>query len=129
MEIVKIVAIGIIVCLSASLLKSVGSQFSLIVVIAGSITLLLYILNYFTQIFSLFNSIVEKAGINASIFGTLIKIMGVGYLVEFGASVCADSGYSSVGDKVILGGKIVIFTMALPIITNLFNLLLELLGK
>lgn len=129
MEVVKIVAIGIIICLCANMLKSVSPQFSLIVIIAGSITLILYILNYFTQIFSLFNSIVSKAGISTSLFGTLIKIMGVGYLVEFGSSVCADSGYASIGDKVVLGGKVIIFTMALPLITNLFNLLLELLGR
>lgn len=129
MEVVKIVSIGIIICLCASMLKSVSPQFSLIVIIAGSITLLLYILNYFTQIFTLFNSVVVKAGISVSLFGTLLKIMGVGYLVEFGASVCADSGYSSIGDKVILGGKIIIFTMALPILNNLFNLLLELIDK
>ncbi len=129
MEVVKIVSIGIIICLCASMLKSVSPQFSLIVIIAGSITLLLYILNYFTQIFTLFNSVVVKAGISVSLFGTLLKIMGVGYLVEFGASVCADSGYSSIGDKVILGGKVIIFTMALPILNNLFNLLLELIDK
>lgn len=129
MEVVKIVVIGIIICLCATMLKSVSPQFSLIIIIAGSIILVLYILNYFTEIFSLFSSIVVKAGISTSLFGTLIKIMGVGYLVEFGASVCADSGYSSIGDKVILGGKIIIFTMALPLISNLFNLLLELMGK
>lgn len=129
MEVVKIVSIGIIICLCASMLKSVSPQFSLIVIIAGSITLLLYILNYFTQIFTLFNSVVVKAGVSVSLFGALLKIMGVGYLVEFGASVCADSGYASIGDKVILGGKVIIFTMALPILNNLFNLLLELIDK
>lgn len=128
MEVVKIVSIAIIICLCATMLKPVSPQFSLITIIAGSITILLYILNYFTQIFTLFSTIVDKAGINASIFGTLLKIMGVGYLVEFGASVCADSGYSSIGDKVVLGGKVIIFTMALPVINSLFNILLELLN-
>lgn len=129
MEVVKIVVVGIIICLCATMLKSVSPQFSLVIIIAGSVVLILHILNYFTEIFSLFSNIITKAGISTSLFGTLIKIMGVGYLVEFGASVCADSGYGSVGDKVVLGGKVIIFTMALPLISNLFNLLLELLGK
>lgn len=129
MEVVKIVSIGIIVCLCATMLKSVSPQFSLVVIIAGSVVLILYILNYFSQIFALFNNIVVKAGISTSLFGTLLKIMGVGYIVEFGASVCVDSGYSSIGDKVVLGGKIIIFTMALPLISDMFNLLLGLLGK
>ena len=86
----------------------------------------LYILNYFTSIFSVFHNIINKAGVDANLFSIIIKIIGVGYLVEFGASICNDSGNSAIGDKIILGGKIIIFAMALPIITNLFDLLLGL---
>ena len=32
-----------------------------------------------------------------------LKIIGVGYLVEFSAGVCSDTGNSSIADKVILG--------------------------
>ena len=58
-------------------------------------------------------------------FSTLLKIVGVGYLIEFSASVCIDSGNSSIADKVVLAGKILIFSMSLPIINNLFNLVME----
>ena len=60
-------------------------------------------------------------------FGLVIKIIGVGYLVEFGASICSDSGNSSIAEKIILGGKIIIFTMAIPIITSLFEIIMSLL--
>ena len=59
-------------------------------------------------------------------FTTLLKIIGVGYLIEFAASICNDSGNSSIADKIILSGKLIIFALSLPIITNLFNLVMEL---
>ncbi len=127
MEVLKLVGVGVVISIIVVLLKQVKPEFSLFAVIAGSVLMLVYVLNYFTSIFSVFTNIINKAGINSQLFSIIIKIIGVGYLVEFGASICNDSGNSAIGDKIILGGKIIIFAMALPIITNLFDLLLGLL--
>jgi len=86
----------------------------------------LYIFNAFHNIFGFFLQVVDKTGIDKELFSTLLKIIGVGYLIEFSASVCNDSGNTSIGDKVILAGKLLIFAMSMPILTHLFNLVLEL---
>lgn len=127
MEIFKIVAIGVLICVVTLILKQVKPELSITVVVAGSVILLTYALKYFTSIFGVFNSIVEKTGIDQSLFAILLKIIGVGYLVEFGASICEDTGNSSIASKIILCGKITIFVVAMPIITNLFELILDLL--
>lgn len=127
MEIFKIVGIGVISCIIIVIVKQVKPEFAVTVLISTSILILIYIFKYFVQIFSFFQDIVDKTGIDANLFTILIKIIGVGYLVEFGASICEDSGNSSIASKVILGGKIAIFILAIPIIKNLFNLLLGLL--
>ena len=59
-------------------------------------------------------------------FKTLLKIIGVGYLVEFSAGVCIDSGNSSIADKIVLAGKVLIFSLSIPIISNLFNMIMDL---
>lgn len=127
MEIFKIVAIGILICVVTLILKQVKPELTVVVVIAGSIVLITYALNYFTQVFNVFGNIVEKTGLNQGLFVILLKLIGVGYLVEFGASICEDSGNSSIASKIILCGKITIFLLSMPIITNLFDLILELL--
>ena len=127
MDVLKLVGLGIVICIVAILLKQLKPELSVFVVIVGSIILLMYILNYFTSIFATFNDVISKTGINSELFSLVIKIIGVGYLIEFGASICADSGNSSIAEKVILGGKIIIFTMAIPIITSLFNVIMGLL--
>lgn len=128
MEIVKILAIAILVCIVASVIKQVKPELAISVVVLGGAILLIYILNYFTSIFNLFNEIISKTGINKDLFSIIIKIIGVGYLVEFSADLCSDSGNNAIADKVILGGKIIIFIMAIPIIENLFNIVLELIN-
>lgn len=126
MELLKVLILGIILSVITVLLKQIKPEYSLICIIVGSIILIAYILSGITTIFDYFSKIVDKTGIDEALFTTLLKIIGVGYLIEFSAGVCVDSGNGSIADKIILAGKILIFTLSMPIITNLFNLVLEL---
>ncbi len=127
MEIGKFIGIAILICIIVVILKQVKPELSLLALIIGSIILLLYVLSSFTSVITSFNQIVTKTGVNSQLFTVIIKIVGVGYLVEFTADVCKDSGNTSIADKVLLGGKIIILLLAIPIITNLFDIILELL--
>lgn len=126
MELLKVLALGIIISILAVLLKQIKPEYSLICVVVGSIILIFYILNVVTDMFGYFSVIVERTGIDNNMFITLIKIIGVGYLVEFSAGVCVDSGNKSIADKITLAGKLLIFILSFPIISSLFNLVLEL---
>ena len=125
MEFAKIIVLGIILSVLTVLLKNIKPEYSLICVIVGSIILVMYILSGVQSIFEYFKTIVDRTGVDNVMFSTLLKIIGVGYLIEFSASICNDSGNSSIADKIVLAGKILIFSMSLPIITNLFNMGLE----
>ena len=50
-------------------------------------------------------------------------MLGVGYLTEFANGICVDSGNASVGNKILIAGKVIIFCLALPIITNLLDII------
>ena len=126
MELLKVLVLGIIISVLSVLLKQIKPEYSLICILVGSVILIIYIVNSVQDIFGYFSQIVNKTGIDSDMFTTLLKIIGVGYLIEFSASVCNDSGNSSIADKIILSGKLIIFALTLPIITNLFNLVLEL---
>ena len=126
MDLIKVLILGIVVSILAVLLKSVKQEYSLLCVIVGSVIIILYILNSILDIIDFFMNIVSKTGIDSQLFTILLKIVGMGYLVEFSAGICRDSGNSSVADKVVLAGKIIIFLMIMPIISNLFEVIMDL---
>ena len=126
MDLIKVLILGIIVSILAVLFKSVKQEYSIMCIIVGSLIIVLYILNSLLGVIDYFLEIVDKTGIDSQLFIVLLKIVGLGYLVEFSAGVCRDSGNSSIADKVVLAGKILIFIMSMPIISNLFNIILEL---
>ncbi len=126
MELIKVIVLGLVLSIITVLMKSIKPEYSLICVIVGSIILVMYILSGVQSIFDYFSEIVSKTGIDNVMFKTLLKIIGVGYLVEFSAGVCIDSGNSSVADKIVLAGKVLIFSLSIPIISNLFNMIMDL---
>lgn len=128
MEIIfKIIAIGLITCLATMIVRPIRSDFAVIIGLVGGLIILFMVINYLATIFEVFKEIIGITGLNSSLYTLLLKIIGVGYLIEFTASICSDTGNSSLGDKVLLGGKIIILVMALPIITNILQIIMELL--
>ncbi len=123
----KIVAIGIITSIATLIIKPIRSDFALMIALTGGIIILLMLLNYLTSVFDAFKLIINSTGISSSLYSIVLKIVGIGYLIEFSAGICNDSGNSSLADKILLGGKIVIMVMALPIITNILQIISELL--
>lgn len=123
----KIIAIGLITCVATLIVRPVRADFAIIISIVGGLIIIFLIINYLTDIFDIINQILGISGINSGLYTVLLKIIGIGYLIEFTASICADTGNSSLGDKVLLGGKIIIMVMALPIITTILDIIMELL--
>lgn len=126
MELLKIIGIGIITCVIVIIIKQIKPEFAVFALICGSVVMLVYIFSYFTNILDVFSNIVNKTGINFELFKIILKIVGVGYLIEFAANVCADSGNPSIADKIVLGGKLLILILAMPVITNLLNIVVGL---
>ena len=85
------------------------------------------IISYLSSIFGSLKNIVSFTGLNSDLYTLLLKIIGIGYLVEFSANICSDTGNASIGDKILLGGKIIILVMAFPIISNILNIIMGIL--
>lgn len=126
MELLKVVGIGILISVIVVIIKQIKPELAVPTLVAGSVVMLLFILQYFTDVLSFLNVVVEKTGIDQELFNIVLKIVAVGYLIEFGAGVCADSGNPSIADKIMLGGKLLILVLALPILQSLLNIVVGL---
>lgn len=126
MDIIKIILIGVVTSITSIILKQIKPELSILVVISGGLVILISLTNMLTDVLSSFANIVDSTGVNKSLFSCILKIVGIGYLSEFGANVCADSGNSSLADKILLGGKIAILIVSMPIINSLIDVVVSL---
>lgn len=125
----KIIGVALVTCIACLVVKPIKPEFSVLISIVGGIILIFYLLSYFSSIFNTFSSVFQITGLNNSLYAVVFKIIGVGYLCEFAASICNDTGNPTIADKVLLGGKIIILVMALPIVTSILDIVMELLPK
>ena len=67
------------------------------------------------------------AGINLVYLQTLLRVIGIAYLAEFGAQVCRDAGEGSIASRIELAAKVIILVMAVPIVVEIMESILLLL--
>lgn len=123
MDIVKLIGIAFIVAIIVTLLRGSKPELSFLVGIVGILLLLAVLSDALGETIAAFSSIAQSAGIDNGLWKILLKIVGVGYVTEFGAGLLSDFGNASLADKIVLGGKITIAMLALPILQTLFDLL------
>lgn len=128
MDIFKIVGVGIITALCFVLTKENRPEIAYLSLIAGGIIIFLSAADYMAKIIGAVNNLAAKTGLGGDIILSILKIIGVGYITEFGAGACEDMGAKSVADKVLFGGRMLIMFLSLPILMALFELISGLLA-
>lgn len=123
MELLKIIGIGLITSVAILVVKQVKPEVAILVTITGSIIILFMLVEMLASVTQIFELIVNKTGLDKELFTSILKIIGIGYITEFGANICTDSGNSSIADKILLAGKIAILVLALPILTALIDII------
>ncbi len=124
--IIKIAAVGIVGTVLAVTVKEYKKEFSLLIGIATGLVIVYLLLESITQIKNLFGAMITEAGINGEYVGIMVKVIIIAYVCEFAVQFCADAGERAIGAKIELAGRILILTASLPIIENLFNLIVNL---
>ena len=119
----KIVAVAIIAGIIIVYLKSIGSELYVFAIIASGVVLLTFAFEYLVLTFDFFNKLVDLTGIDKDFYQIIFKITGIGYMIEFAASTISDFGINGIAEKLVFVGKIVIFSVSLPIIYAVINLL------
>lgn len=118
----KIIGIAFITAITSVLLKNTKPEISFVITLGGIIIILLLIVDSLQDTLEVFHSLAEMTGVKNGLLKILLKIVGVGYITEFGAGVLSDFGSNSIADKVVLGGKITIILLSLPILESLISI-------
>ena len=127
LDILKIVAVALVTVFAHMLVKQVKPEIAMIIALVGSVLIISMTVNSLHSVIKSFYSIFKTTGVDAALLTPLLKIIAIGYVAEFGANICVDAGVSSVGDKILFAGKIIILMLSLPIITEVIDMVVALL--
>lgn len=122
----KIIALGLVGTVFAILLKKENPQMALLVSATTGILIFLLLCVPLGNLIALLRQTAERAGVGEGYFIIVLKVIGIAYLTQFGAQLCADAGEGAIAAKIELAGKILMMTAAAPVLTGLLELVMGL---
>ncbi|CVK19635.1 MULTISPECIES: stage III sporulation protein AD [Sporomusa] len=126
MEIIQIIGLGFIVTLLILVIKQQRPELAVQLGLTLSAIIFLMVLSKLNVVLDLFRDLAEKANISQMYLNTILKIIGIAYVTEFGAQVCRDAGEGAVAGKIEFAGKILVMVMAVPIIALVLDTIVRL---
>ena len=126
-EVLVYFAVAIIIAFLSMYVKQVRADMALCITLAGAIFLLWGIFPRINLLVSDIRSFSALRAMNADYITAILKIIGITYLCEFASDICNDTGEVSLARHVETIGKIMVVFIALPIVEDVFSLILDLL--
>lgn len=129
MEIIQIVGLGLMLTTIILLLKEKQPPFAFLLAVVGGVIIFLFLIGKISEIIRVLEKLAVQADINLVFLETILKIIGIAYIAEFGAQITRDAGQGAIASKIELAGKVLIMFMAIPIISVIIETIIELLPQ
>lgn len=126
MEIIQVIGLGFVVTLLILIIKQQRPELALQLTLTLSAIIFLMVLTKLTVVLDLFRDLAEKANISQMYLNTILKIIGIAYVTEFGAQICRDAGEGAVAGKIEFAGKVLVIILAVPIIALVLDTIVRL---
>ena len=127
MEILKIVSFALVALFIFLLFKDKRSDIAVLVSLIAGVILFVSILTSITDIIGFIKDISSRANIDIVYIGVVLKILAISYLATFCSEICKDAGAASIASKVEFSAKILILTLAIPILMAVLQSILQIL--
>ena len=127
LHILQFVGIGLTATVLVSVLRPNAPQFAMMVGLLAGIVLLIAVVQNMHSVIKTLTDLSAAANVNQGFMATVLRIIGIAYIVEFAAQVARDAKEGALAGKIELAGKVGIVILALPIITGVIDSLVRML--
>ncbi|KGA97907.1 stage III sporulation protein AD [Alkalihalobacillus alcalophilus ATCC 27647 = CGMCC 1.3604] len=124
-DIIQIVGLGLIATFLALVVKEQKPQFAFLLTVFVGVFIFLFLIDEIAKVIQMLQSIAEQANMNMIYLQTILKIIGIAYIAEFGAQIAKDAGQAAIASKIELAGKVLILVMAIPILTAVIEMVIS----
>lgn len=125
MDIAQVVGLALVATILLLIIRQEKPAMAVVLSLAFSVVVFLFIADKLATLVGVVTEVSHRAETNYFFLGTVLKILGVAYLAEFGAAVCRDAGEAAVAKKVEFAAKVIIAVLALPIMIAILESLME----
>jgi len=121
-------AAGIVASVLALILKKNNAEYSFILTVSASAMIIMYIAGALIEAVSGVKDLFASSNMSVTYLTLLLKCVGICFLTEFTCDTCKDAGQAALADIVLFSGRIFVLVSALPLFSELLNIVTELSG-
>lgn len=126
MEIIKIIGIGFITLIITIVLKEYRKEYAILSIVIGGSIILFLSLDILKNILGFIEQL-SRNSYYENFISLLLKITGISILSEYAISICKDSGETAIANKIDFGGKLIVISLSIPVISTALESLTSLL--
>ncbi|MDQ0088224.1 stage III sporulation protein AD [Paenibacillus anaericanus] len=127
MEMIQIVGLGLLATILILVIKEQKPIFAFLIAASTGIIIFMFLIGKIGGIIEVLEQLAESSGVQMIYLKTILKIIGIAYIAEFGAQIVRDAGQESIASKIELAGKVLIMVLAIPIISIIIETVMKLL--
>lgn len=122
-----ILFVGLIGTVLIVLVREERPEIAVLLSVTIGIAMFLMVFGRVSEIVDVLSDLVRKANVSEYYLATVLKVIGIAYLAEFGTQIAEDANCKAVAAKIELAGKIIIMTVSIPILVAVLQAVLRLL--
>ncbi|KQY87655.1 stage III sporulation protein AD [Paenibacillus sp. Root52] len=126
MEIIQVVGLALIATVLILVIKEQKPMFAFLIAAATGIVIFMLLIGKIGAVIEVLKRLAENSGMESIYLKTVLKIIGIAYIAEFGAQIVRDAGQESIASKIELTGKVLILVLAIPIISIIIETVMKL---
>ncbi|MBX6352919.1 MAG: stage III sporulation protein AD [Thermoflavifilum sp.] len=127
MHVLQLAGIGLVSTVLIVLIRPHAPQIAMLLGLVAGILLLIPVITNITTVISALSDLANAVQLDHGLMATVLKIIGLAYVIEFAAQVARDAQEGALASKIELAGKVGIVILAIPIITDVVQALAHLL--
>lgn len=128
MSVFQLIGIALAAAAVCIPLRSAKPEFFLPMLLAASAAVLLGLTPQIASLIDAVRRMAQNCGIDDKYIRIVVKTAGIACICSVAASMCRDVGLGALGDKIELGGRLSILALSLPIVTELYYVIVQCIG-
>lgn len=127
MEIIQVVGLGLLATILVLVVKEQKPMFAFLISAFVGIVIFIFLIGRIESVIQVLEHLANRSGIQPIYLKTILKMIGIAYIAEFGAQIVRDAGQDGMASKIEFAGKVLIMVLAIPIISVIIETVMKLL--
>lgn len=126
MDTFSLIGFAVVTAILSCTVRQFNNAAGMNVALAGGAFILLSIIAKVSGVAAALSSVAASGGLEGESVAVIVKAIGIAYTTQIAAALCRDLGETALAVKTELVGRILLMTLAVPLILKITEMLTEL---